>query len=133
MRPSMALRCPANSDNSPNNTSTRSPARTTGTSSDAVEDITPSSQPGPTNLGPPEPGRDQMPTGTTWSDAIRRLRDARAAHLNAPTQHLDQDRRPNTRIRPQLRQTNQRLTLVGAVHRSAAHHGQDRLHQADVV
>src|SRR3954471_22280051 len=55
MRPSMALRCPANSDNSPNNTSTRSPARTTGTSSDAVEDITPSSQPGPTNSGHPNP------------------------------------------------------------------------------
>src|SRR4051794_1814576 len=57
MRPSMALRCPANSDNSPNNTSTRSPARTTGTSSDAVDDITPSSQRGTTNSGHPSPGQ----------------------------------------------------------------------------
>src|SRR3954454_19680231 len=57
MRPSMALRCPANSDNSPNNTSTRSPARTTGTSSEAVEDITPTSQPGPTKTGHPSPGQ----------------------------------------------------------------------------
>src|SRR4051794_9275048 len=77
MRPSMALRCPANSDNSPNNTSTRSPARTTGTSSEAVEDITPSSQPGPTNSGHPSPGQaircqqaqpDRLPTAAPQRD-----------------------------------------------------------------
>src|SRR3954447_21846450 len=58
MRPSMALRCSASSENSPNNTSTRSPARTTGTSSEAVNDITPSAQPGPTNSGHRSPPGD---------------------------------------------------------------------------
>ena len=38
MRPSMALRCPANSANSPNNTSRRS----VGLSTAPVEDMTPS-------------------------------------------------------------------------------------------
>ena len=59
MRPSMALRCPANSANCPNNTS----RRWSGASDVDDEDMTPSSQPPPTNLGRPNPGRDRGRTG----------------------------------------------------------------------
>src|SRR5690349_11523912 len=56
MRPSMALRCLANSANSSNNTSSRSLTVTTGVSNDADQDMTPYWHAGTTNFSGAEVG-----------------------------------------------------------------------------
>jgi hypothetical protein len=57
MRPSIALRGPANFANSSNNSSRRSLGLTTALPDDAVEDIASSSRPGPMSRPPNRTGR----------------------------------------------------------------------------
>src|SRR5690349_22277223 len=86
MRPSMALRCPANSANSSNNTSSRSLTVSTGVSNDADQDITRYWHAGTTNFDP----KVALP----WDLSLSATKSPRAGHQHGRTlaRHAEVDK-----------------------------------------